>query len=109
MTVSSAAIVFARFIILEWLRREDCDPRTAGELFFMVYDEVRDMELSQALKALLEIVASGLRDGSIHVSETIRVQLVEWFFSQPRFIQALFPAFLSDSGLVPEAAPIPCQ
>ena len=109
MTVSSAAIVFARFIILEWLRREDSDPRTAGELFFMVYDEVKDMELSQALKSLLEIFASGLRDGSIHVSESIRVQLVEWFFSQPRFIQAIFPAFLSESGLAPDAVAVPCQ
>ena len=109
MTVSSTAIVFARFIILEWLRREDSDPRTAGELFFMVYDEVKDMELSQALKSLLEIFASGLRDGSIHVSESIRVQLVEWFFSQPRFIQAIFPAFLSESGLAPDAVAVPCQ
>ena len=109
MTVSSAAIVFTRFIILEWLRREDCDPRTAGELFFMVYDEVRDMELSQALKSLLEIFASGICNGTIKISESVRVQLAEWFFSQPRFIQALFPAFLSASGLFTENAPIPCQ
>ena len=109
MTVSSTAIVFARFIILEWLRREDSDPRTAGELFFMVYDEVRDMELSQALKSLLEIFASGLRDGSIHVSESVRVQLVEWFYSQPQFIQAIFPSFLTESSLIPDVAPIPCQ
>ena len=67
------------------------------------------MELSQALKSLLEIFASGLRDGSIHVSESIRVQLVEWFFSQPRFIQAIFPAFLSESGLAPDAVAVPCQ
>ena len=109
MTVSSAAIVFARFIILEWLRREDSDPRTAGEMFFLVYDEVRDMELSQALKSLLQIFASGLRDGSIHVSESVRVQLVEWFFSQPRFIQAIFPAFLSESALASAAVPVPYQ
>ena len=109
MTTSSTAIVFARFIILEWLRREDSDPRTAGELFFMVYDEVRDMELSQALKSLLEIFASGLRDGSIHISESVRVQLVEWFFSQPRFVRAIFSAFLLESNLTPDAALIPCQ
>lgn len=109
MTVSSAAIVFARFIILEWLRREDCDFRTAGELFFMVYDEVSDMELSQALKSLLELFASGLREGSIKVSESVRVQLVDWFFSQPCFIRAIFPSFLSASGLSPDVLPIPCQ
>ena len=109
MTISSTAIVFTRFIILEWIRREDNDPRTAGDLFFLVYDEIRDLELTEALRLLLDIVATGLRDGTIKIAESLRNQLVEWFFSQPKFIQSLFPMFITYSGISDAGIEIPCQ
>ena len=95
MTVSTTAIVFTRFIILEWIRREDNDPRTMGELFFLVYDGVKDIELSEALKRLMSIFADGMKRGSIKIDESIRLMLVDWFISQPVFIQMLFPHSLT--------------
>ena len=35
-TVSTTALVFSRFIILEWLRRKNNDWKTMGELFFYI-------------------------------------------------------------------------
>ena len=99
MTVSTTAIVFSRFIILEWIRREDNDPRTMGELFFLVYDEVKDIELTDALKRLMSIFAIGIKNGMIRIEEPVRIMLLEWFVSQPLFIKALFPDFISVSGL----------
>ena len=112
MTVSTTAIVFTRYILLEWIRREDTDPRTMGDLFFLVYDEVKDIELTDALQRLLTIFADGLKNGEITVSESVRLLLIDWFLSQPEFIRALFPTFLSDSQLMESeqaAQPIPCQ
>ena len=109
MTISSTAIVFTRFIILEWIRREDNDPRTAGELFFLAYEEIRDLELTEALSLLLNIVVSGIQTGTIKIDESVRCQLVEWFYSQPKFIQSLFPSFLTFSGLSNAGIEIPCQ
>ena len=113
MTVSTTAIVFTRFILLEWIRREDNDPRTMGELFFLVYDEVKDIELSDALRSLMTIFAEGMKRGAIRIDESVRIQLVDWFISQPLFIQALFPTFIEDSKLeicyMDASLPILCQ
>lgn len=99
MTVSSTALALTRFTLLEWIRRKCNDQKTICELFYVCCDDIQDMELSSALKHLLSIFAKGIRDGSITIDETIRIQLVAWFVSQPKFIQALFPAFLDDAQL----------
>ena len=38
------AIVFARYTFLEWLRRQENDPKTYGGLFFALCEDVQDME-----------------------------------------------------------------
>ncbi len=91
MTVSSTAIVFTRYIILEWMRRKNNDTRSMCELFYVCCDDVQDMELSTALKTLLSILAKGLKEAAITITEEIKSQLINWFVSQPLFIQALCP------------------
>ena len=44
--VAHTAIVFARYTFLEWLRRQENDPKTYGGLFFALCEDVQDMELS---------------------------------------------------------------
>ncbi len=99
MTVSSTALALTRFTLLEWIRRKCNGQKTICELFYVCCDDIQDMELSSALKHLLSIFVKGIRDGSITIDETIRIQLVAWFVSQPKFIQALFPSFLGDAQL----------
>ena len=55
-TVSSTALVFTRFIILEWIRRKNSNYHSLGEIFFICYDDVRDIELSDALDKLVSII-----------------------------------------------------
>jgi len=42
----------------------------------------------------MSIFATGIRNGSITIDETVRVQFIEWFVSQSAFIQAIFPEFI---------------
>lgn len=93
MTVSSTAIVYTRYILLEWLRRKKNDDKTICELFYVCCDDIQDMELSTALKQLLTILANGLREHAITISKEAKSQLINWFVSQPAFIQALYPDF----------------
>lgn len=93
LTVSSTAIVFARFILLEWLRRKNNDDKTICELFFVCCEDIQDMELSVALRGLMSIFARGFRNGNITIDEEVRLQLLEWFISQPGFIRAIFSDF----------------
>ena len=95
LTVSSTALVFTRYILLEWIRRQENDGRTLGELVYCVFDEVRDMELSDSLRMLFDILLTGIRQGTVRMDEAVRVQLLNWFCSQPRFIQTLFRPFFS--------------
>jgi len=48
MTVSSTAIIYTRYILLEWLRRKRNDDKTIYELYYVCRDDIQDMELSTA-------------------------------------------------------------
>lgn len=91
MTVSSTAIVFTRYILLEWLRRKANDPKTICELFYVCCDDIQDIELCTALSSLVAIFVEGIRTEAIKITNTIKTQLINWFVSQPAFIKALFP------------------
>lgn len=98
-TVSSTAIVFTRFIILEWLRRKENDQKTVCEMFFVCCDDIRDVELSQALKRLMAIFLNGLNDGTVQIDESVRLELIDWYVSQPLFIQSICNNLLNETGL----------
>jgi hypothetical protein len=101
-TVSSTALVFTRFIILEWIRRKENDVRTLVELFYATFDEVRDIEMADALNSLLSILASGLKDGDIQIGERTRKELLQWYISQPQFIRSICEQSMMEAGLLRE-------
>ena len=99
-TVSSTALVFTRCIILEWIRRHNADYHALGEIFFYCYDDVRDIELSDALKKLVSIMADGIANGAIAMDESVRIELLDWYLSQPAFIQSICKDQMVGAGFV---------
>ena len=93
MTESTTAIVLCRFIILEYLRRKNSDPKTICELFYVCCDDIQDMDLTTALKSIMSIFAEGLKTGDIKISSAMSARLLDWYVSQPNFIKVLFPTF----------------
>lgn len=91
MTVSSTALVFTRYILLEWLRRKENDPKTICELFYVCCDDIQDIELCTALSSLVALFMEGIRTEAIKITNAVKTQLINWFVSQPAFIKALFP------------------
>lgn len=79
--VSHKAIVFTRYIVLEWIRRHENDVKTYGELFFTLCEDIQDMDLT-----LVEQVNSYAAD----ITTIIKNKVSEWIDSQASFIQALF-------------------
>lgn len=100
-TIPSTALVFTRFIILEWIRRKNNDLKTVCGLFYVCCDDVRDIELSEALGRLVAIFMDGLKNGTVRIEEPIRRELLDWYVSQPIFIQKLCMHQMSDAGLIP--------
>ena len=88
--VSHTAIVFTRYTVLEWIRRNQNDQKTYGELFFMFCDDIKDMDLTNALQSLLALFVEHISALSADITSFIKSKVTEWMMSQASFIQALF-------------------
>ena len=88
--VSHTAIVFTRYTILEWIRRNENDQKTYGELFFMFCEDIQDMDLTNALQSLIALFAEHISTLSADITACVKSKVTEWMNSQAAFIQALF-------------------
>ena len=88
--VSHTTIVFTRYILLEWIRRNQNDQKTYGELFFMFCDDIQDMDLTNALQGLMSLFTDIVSMVSADITEILKSKVNNWIESQPLFIQALF-------------------
>ena len=52
LTAHVVAIVFTRYMMLALEQRKDEDPRTLGEIFFYMYDELADIRFSESFKRM---------------------------------------------------------
>ena len=88
--VSHTAIVFTRYTILEWIRRNENDQKTYGELFFMFCEDIQDMDLADALQSLMALFVEHISTLSADITACVKSKVTEWMNSQAAFIQALF-------------------
>lgn len=88
--VSHTAIVFTRYTILEWIRRNQNDQKTYGELFFMLCEDIQDMDLTNALQSLIALFVEHISTLSADIISCIKSKVADWMMSQASFIQALF-------------------
>ena len=84
--VSHTSIVFTRYMILEWIRRNENDQKTYGELFFMLCDDIQDMDFTNALQGLLSLFDDIAALVSAEITELIKSKVTNWIKSQPLFI-----------------------
>jgi hypothetical protein len=97
MMIAYTTIVMTRFILTEWLRREENDQKTFGELFFICCDDIQDMDLITALQNLINFVldwANEVKSVSVNMEKN---QLQQWISRQAAFIKALFSNFCWES------------
>ena len=88
--VSHTAIVFTRYTILEWIRRNENDQKTYGELFFMFCEDIQDMDLTDALQSLMALFVEHISTLSADITACVKSKVTEWMNSQAAFIQDLF-------------------
>ena len=88
--VSHTAIVFTRYTMLEWIRRKENDEKTYGELFFMLCEDIQDMDLTNALQSLMALFVGELSALTGGIIACIKSKVTEWMSSQAAFMQVLF-------------------
>jgi hypothetical protein len=91
MMISHTTIVFARYLVLEWERRENSDFRAFGGIFYYFFDEVRDMDLKTALRQLMVYVFELMSNSSNQHQQVVFCQVLEWISQLPRYIRELWP------------------
>lgn len=91
MLIAHTTIVFTRYILLEWERRNHQDSRSYGEIFFLFCDEIQDIDYHTAIKQLLLFIEELLGKLSKNLSIAILRQVQYWIDTQPSYIKALMP------------------
>jgi hypothetical protein len=95
MMISHTTIVFARYLILEWERRNNSDDRAFGGIFYLFCDEVKDIDLKTALQQLMVYVFSLI--SNMPDQKEIACQVLDWIGQLPNWIKALWPVSLCES------------
>ena len=72
------AIVMTRYMILALEKRQNEDPRALGELFFLCYDEIVDIQFSEALTLIFSLLRDVLVEELFLTNEQIN-QLIDAF------------------------------
>ena len=87
--VCHTTIVFTRYTILEWIKQQDNDPRSYGQLFYDMCEDVSDMELGEALKSLMTLFSKILAGLSVESTKFVKSLLADWLASQSRYVREL--------------------
>lgn len=95
--VSHTTIVFVRYILLEWIRRNQNDERSYGELFYMFCEDIQDIDLTNALQSLMALFVNIAKTFSVQITEMIKNQVTNWMASQARFIRVMFSGLCWES------------
>ncbi|NLT21007.1 MAG: transposase [Syntrophomonadaceae bacterium] len=97
MLIAHTTIVFTRYILLEWEHRHNQDSRSFGELFFLLCDEIQDLDYETALKQLMYYCMVLLNYVPKEVAKIVSCQVMFWIAAQPLYIQRLFGNFCYES------------
>lgn len=75
------AVVMVRYMILAVEKRENEDPRALGELFFICYDEIADIQFLESLELILSLLREVLEE-ALFLNHKEVVQLIDAFIEK---------------------------
>jgi len=88
------AVVMTRYIMLATQKRQNEDPRSLGELFHLMYDEIADIRFSDALAQILAMFRETLTE-CMFLSETQIKEIIDRFVAK---LSGCFRAFFTPPG-----------
>lgn len=86
---SHMTIVFSRYLVMEYERRQTNDDRTLGGLFFLFADEVRDLDYQTALQQLMVLFLEMAQAKTKKNKTSVFCQLQDWIPSLPSYLKGL--------------------
>lgn len=83
MMVAQTAIVFTRYIMLAYENRLNTDMRSIGDLFYICCDELKDIQIFEALHLILTILKQVLREKLVMSEQDVKKALDLFFSALP--------------------------
>jgi hypothetical protein len=84
--IAHTAIVMTRYMMLAVENRNNEDARTMGELFFLNFDELQDIQFSEALKLILVILQETLEELLFLTEEQIGSFIDAFITKLPKYL-----------------------
>lgn len=88
--IAHTTIVMTRYIMLAVENRNNKDERTMGELFFLVHDELQDVNFSEVLKVILDILKEALQNLLFLTAEQIDSFIDNFIIKLPKHFAEKF-------------------
>lgn len=95
--VCHTTIVFSRYLLLEWERRENLDARSLGGLFFLFADEVRELDFKSALQRLVAFFLELSQIKTKLERSALMSQVQQWIAGLPSYIKDLMVGLSCES------------
>ncbi len=96
MLIAHTTIVFNRYILLEWERRNNQDSRSFGGLFFLLCEEIQDLNYETTLRQLMYYCKMLLNYVPKELATAVSCQVIYWIAPQLLYIQRLFSNFSAE-------------
>jgi hypothetical protein len=84
--IAHTSIVMVRYMMLAVENRNNQDSRTMGELFFLCFDELQDVQFSEVLKLILDILQETLQELLFLTEEQIENFIYAFISNLPKYL-----------------------
>ena len=87
MLISHTTVVFTRYILIAWQMRKEGDPKTFGNLFYELCEDVKDMDYLTALQSLINIFQTLAEDKVVLDMDIFKSQMTKWLAALPSYFK----------------------
>jgi hypothetical protein len=87
MFISHTTIVFTRYILIAWQMRKEEDPKTIGNLFYILCEDVKDIDFFTALQSLIDLFQTLAEDEVSLNMDIFKNQMNKWLSAIPSYIK----------------------
>lgn len=85
--ISHTTIVFTRYILIAWQMRKEADPKTFGNLFYELGEDIQDIDFVTALQSLIDLFQTLAKAEVVFSVDIFKSQMTKWFAALPSYFK----------------------
>lgn len=85
--ISHTTIVFTRYILIAWQMRKEADPKTFGNLFYELGEDIQDIDFVTALQSLIDLFQTLAKAEVVLSMDMFKSQMTKWLAALPSYFK----------------------